>query len=696
MGSSLNSSQGISLDPDGATRGRKRVVFLGILGLLFGGGIGAVAAAPQWIEGRAGEWIADAFATERMGSLRFGTFELAWFDEQRIQGVELLDPVGRPVGRADVRAPRLLALAFSWFGASQDLGEVDLLLEADLVEDDDGVTNLERALALRDGVDPEPEGGGPGDWTFRVKVRADRLTWEDARIRTASRDPIRFESLAGVLSHDEQGLASLRLEGALTDGEGSAHPVYLAADVHGAWRGEGDALPLVDVHGRAEGFPTGMIEALFGGTDSLRRGIGDRLDLEGRARGTSAGGSFDGRIAGDRGAWGFEGRVEAPGEAGAHDVGSAGSRPWLRHLSLTLKGEDRGGLADLLSIPREQFRRDFGERITLVAEPGPESAGEGWTHDLHWQSESNVGEAVVEWSLGGDPRVRAEGSWEGLPVAWIDGRVGADGLLSEALGTEFRLGFEGALPLGGESSALAEAVGLELQSQRARIRFDGVAEASRLTAGDGGRLSAELTLGPLVRARVVEGLLPFLNGVEGTSPATRDGGASKVGILVEDFELPLDGNPAGISGRVRLECVGLRGSFLPGLAALPGGLGERLVFDLPSEPLELHIDRGVVRYSGFEFEVEGERLPIHGAFDLVQGELALGTELPLSLLAGRLRGELGQALALLDPETRIPIEIGGTPASPKLSLASDFLQRAVEDAVRKKAEAGLLEIFRRR
>lgn len=693
--------------PRPTPRGRRRVVLLGLFGLLVGGALGALAAAPQWVEGRAGAWLEEAFAERHQGSLRIRSFELAWFDEQRVHGLELLDPEGRTVGVADLRIPRLLSLAGAWLGSKGDLGEIDVRFEADLVEGDDGVTNLARALESRPDVDPDSGGLRLGDWIGRVNLRAEQSTFEDAALRGSGRGPLRFESLDGTLARESGGLASVRLEGVLVDERGVGRSVYLAADVHGPFGAGGGEFPLVDVHGRAEGVPTGLVEVLVGKEDggALRRGLGDRLDIEGRARGTADGGGFDGRIAGERGEWSFEGRVEATDRGRSSD--SRGAESWLRRLSLTVQGEDRGGLADLLGIPRETFHRDFGSKLTLVAEPRAGSGDDGVSaggaaatestephgaaHVLRWQGETGQGQAVVHWSLAGVPGARASGSWEGVPVAWLDNRVGAEGLLSEALGAEFRLEFEGGHRFGVPGGQGTEAIELRLESQRARIQFEGIPSESKLVSGEEGVLKAELTLGPLVRSRLVEGLLPFLRGVERAAE-----GAPGVRVGFEEFSLPLDGDLAELSGRVRLECIGLRASFLPGLADLPGELGERFVFDLPTEAIELRIDRGIVRYGGLEFEVDGERLPIRGAYDLVGAELALGTEVPLGLLGRGLRGELGQALALLDPDTRIPIEIGGTPTSPKLSLASDFLQRAIEDAVRKKAEAGLLEILRRR
>lgn len=150
--------------------------------------------APSLASGWAKSKAESTFNETRQGSLRVGELDLAWFSEQHVSDAVVADPEGQPIARVRATLPSLMQLARS---GGKHIGAVRVELEADLVADDAGVTNLQRALAPRGtSASPEPE-AKPGDEPSLIERLRDldldfelvgkRITWSDKETRQLGR-----------------------------------------------------------------------------------------------------------------------------------------------------------------------------------------------------------------------------------------------------------------------------------------------------------------------------------------------------------------------------------------------------------------------------------------------------------------------------------------------------------------------------
>lgn len=134
---------------------------LGLLAFLVGAVLMLVFLGPPL----AGRWVAREaereFDRTRQGRLRLADLSLAWLRPQRVGAASLHGPDGVAIARAELELPSLvdLARAAAALGAGEPNRRVNvrLRLDADLVLDEDGTSNLERALAPRPGVVPGAE-----------------------------------------------------------------------------------------------------------------------------------------------------------------------------------------------------------------------------------------------------------------------------------------------------------------------------------------------------------------------------------------------------------------------------------------------------------------------------------------------------------------------------------------------------------
>jgi hypothetical protein len=94
------------------------------------------------------------FGQRCAGRLEIGELQLAWRERQSLRGVRLIDPQGTPVGEVSLELPSLLELLRS---DGVRLGRITAQLEARLVADDSGITNLQRALEPRSTAPTQPE-----------------------------------------------------------------------------------------------------------------------------------------------------------------------------------------------------------------------------------------------------------------------------------------------------------------------------------------------------------------------------------------------------------------------------------------------------------------------------------------------------------------------------------------------------------
>ncbi|MBL8859978.1 MAG: hypothetical protein JNL28_15830 [Planctomycetes bacterium] len=270
----------------------------GLLGFFFKSALGCTAFAfgvfvvlvlllPTLSSGWATGFARDGFNNTFKGSVEIAKIDLAWFSEQRIDGVVIRDPDQREVARAAVVMPSLLALARS---GQTRIGRVVLDVDADLVQDDGGLTNLQRALEPRHPADPnapEPSKDAisdfdPIEWLSQLEldleVRSKRLTWSDPETRRIGQPFEVRELLTTVKARPKSpivvhttGKIVAEKPGALSIDATIAGPITPAK----AW-----PLGKVDAQVRVEGFSTAMIDGLAGMQGNLTEVLGQRFTFK--------------------------------------------------------------------------------------------------------------------------------------------------------------------------------------------------------------------------------------------------------------------------------------------------------------------------------------------------------------------------------------------------------------------------------
>jgi hypothetical protein len=238
-----------------------------------------------------------AFNEQFHGTLKLESVNLAWFQEQSIEGAVLSDPEGHQVAQVSATLPSIVRL-IDW--ESGRLKPIRVELEGDLVADDQGVTNLQRALAKRATASaPSPSqansgdtgGGGSGVSKMLANLDAEvtldvrRLTWSDADTRRLGAP---FEVRGFVAKLTAQPGAPIRIEGAgklVSDPPGR---VSIDATVRGpivldrAW-----PVGSIDADVKIESFSTAMIDGLADLRGDLKELLGPTFDVSLRATGAT-------------------------------------------------------------------------------------------------------------------------------------------------------------------------------------------------------------------------------------------------------------------------------------------------------------------------------------------------------------------------------------------------------------------------
>ena len=245
---------------------------LGLLALL-------VVLAPRLAVGPLARTVERRFAEDRAGRLELGELSLAWTGRQTARGVRLVDPEGAVVAEGEANLPSLLELIR---GGGRRLGRLELVITAELSADEEGATNLERALAARGPASTgeersEEDGGAEGEPdpfpSFELELRAPRLSWSDPRTRRAGVELV----LRDVLLRAEgrtRGELDVELAGRIEDEVPGR--LELRAAVTGLARGE----PATTVTASARRIATARIDALLAQEGLLLDVLGPTLDLE--------------------------------------------------------------------------------------------------------------------------------------------------------------------------------------------------------------------------------------------------------------------------------------------------------------------------------------------------------------------------------------------------------------------------------
>jgi hypothetical protein len=174
---------------------------------------------PATIGSVLGAKVVSDFKRTHEGALEIGKTRFAWFEPQIVDGLTLRDPDGAYVGTARLRMPSLA----DGFRAAQHRtsARIRVDLDADLKEDEGGVLNLERALALR-----EPDGprGNQSAGTariegldFELELGVWRAAWSSAAIRATGRRHVVLVLDEGALTIPETGIGRLAARGTIED-----------------------------------------------------------------------------------------------------------------------------------------------------------------------------------------------------------------------------------------------------------------------------------------------------------------------------------------------------------------------------------------------------------------------------------------------------------------------------------------------
>jgi len=332
---------------------------LGCLAFLVGAVVVAIVLLPFAVGRLVDRGIEQWFSRRFEGSLEVGD---VWFgslyDQQRVERLILRDPGGDEVLRAEARAPELTGLLD---GAPHVWGPVSIRIEVlRLVEDEHGVTNLERALKLR------PEVGQLAD--LRVDSRfqiALELVVERLRYAAGdgSEDVLEGLGFDGSLDWGPEE-TSLVLEGG--SAEGVEAPLHAHAEIR---RPEFGPRRTWSVSLELENAPTALVRGLCGPARPLAPFVGTRIDHL---------------------SWAQAGRVlrMACEDEGAH---------------LELEGEERDGTASAppegsvsLTLPcgSPAEARLFAELLPALVRPACDEAA----------GESTLRMEEFRWPLDGDPR----------------------------------------------------------------------------------------------------------------------------------------------------------------------------------------------------------------------------------------------------------------------------------------------------
>ena len=126
-----------------------------------------------------------------------------------------------------------------------------------------------------------------------------------------------------------------------------------------------------------------------------------------------------------------------------------------------------------------------------------------------------------------------------------------------------------------------------------------------------------------------------------------------------------------------------------GLIRAEASGAQRGARSLVVPPLSLSVRQGRVAYDAVPLTVAGERMSFSGSFDLVTRQLDLATELPLSLLGESVASQLEGGRLGLEPTTRVPLRLSGTPRKPRVTIPREFLEGVLKDAAKDAAKQGL-------
>lgn len=645
-----------SRPPDATHGGRRRwwkwlVVAVAVLVV---GVVLLLAILPTIASSRMGRGMIEAAVNDSIeGRLTLGELSIGWTRGPRVGDVTVYDPQGRVVlALKEAQAPKLSLLALA--GGRRSPGTVTVRgLTADVVEDAQGVTNLEQALALRPGakvVEPGPAAAPAAAPSLRIEdlslqieevnlsyqgpafepvsVRMPRLTVEgraDGLLKAVWNATIRQGDEEGVLRGDVQVTGLVDASGLLAPREaqvaaqatveslpvaavdrllrqGGALVALLGPTLEASVTAQGSTLNLaadVDVHSRHL-VARGVVRVNEAGL-VVQPGAGAQLTLTPEAwTKLLAGGREDYPRLVEAAVLDLSvDRLELPRRQGAGTMREAGAAAMARLALGDLlldSGETRLGRLAVRGLG-VQAAFDGSTRAMALALRGAAEQGD-LAGKLHLDSTITFAadeRGGIDWRRG--EAVTAAGI-DGLPLGLVDELAGTAGLLQEAIGRRLDVNATSRLAFTGDGGAPTGDFDVSVQADRLRdVRLAGrvTADAVELRPGRVGVIELRPQLLAALRrgGDDGQGVARWLDVRQPTS----------LSLDVEAWRWPLtrEASDARVGLSARIEALELgpdsavgRATLGPVTASLPAGpLSEGVALTVEA-PLRLGEDAGHV------------------------------------------------------------------------------------------------------
>jgi len=558
---------------------------LGCAAAALGAFVVLVLLLPTMLGGFARSTAEGIFAEGFRGTLKVREVDLAWNGPQKITEAVLLDPEQREVARVTAVLPSLLDL----IGSTGPL-RLRVEVDADLVADDQGLVNLQRAIEPRA---PKPkesadrggdEAGSNGLETIssldaEVEVVSRRLSWSDAETRRSGK-PFEVRDLSvKVLAKPGQPLTVRATGQIVADAPGA---LEAEAVLHGPIE-SGKAWPFGDVDAkvRIEGFSTAMVDGIAGLGGKLTEVLGPRFDFRLAASGmTPQKGAIEVALASPHSSFDFAGTFEGG----------------------LLRSRDGSPVKLALGVPRGFV----DDRIAPSLPPGIslrwEESDQPWTVSV-----TNLELPIPDASAPDVP---------GLARSFEHLRCDVDVDLPS------HVGFESAETRAAKVRVALDGVRIRLgvaPGEPARARLE-----TTLDTGTTGRITAEAVVAEPWKALAEGGIPPadLALDVVGVHTPAIDALAGQGGRLAEAIgpslavHLKADDFSASSSGSLRAEVdtprlkVGLGGSIESGALRGSGEAGLDVSWDPPAGFVDRHLAASLP--SGTNLAVQAGRVEIRG------------------------------------------------------------------------------------
>ncbi len=200
----------------------------GCAALLFGALIVFIIFLPRALGSVIARGAVSDFNEQHAGSLSVPAMRLGWSSPQLVEGIELHDPSGRKVFSAALECPSIFDIVKAGMAVEEGgpirLGKYRLELEADVLVDDEGHSNLEAALERKvaytggsSGATTDHEGDqiDPLDILNRIELEFEflgrELRWTDPQLDVQG-NTVALHDVNGLITFSE-GVGRFELEG---------------------------------------------------------------------------------------------------------------------------------------------------------------------------------------------------------------------------------------------------------------------------------------------------------------------------------------------------------------------------------------------------------------------------------------------------------------------------------------------------